>query len=176
MQRRLLNPFCVLLLFVLLACTTSPAGPSISAPVASPSPFANVVGDYRLTIEIDDKCAQIPPALKVRAFEVALEDEGLPYIPVRVIGERFGHLGGDLWRPGSDSRYRFEWNNFDFGGCDYPETIGATQLYLCGDGTVTLSESTLSGVIVGKAFLEGSPYDAQCTGASHRVALVRQAK
>jgi hypothetical protein len=168
-----LNVVCGLMLAALLACTTSPAIPSSSPP---PSPFANVAGDYRLTIEIDEKCAQIPQPLRVRTYDVVLEDKGWHFMPIRMADERFSQLGGDIWPPGSDSQYRVRWNNFDIGGCDYPEPTGSTQLYLCGDGAGTLSESTISGVIGGSAFLGGTGPEAYCTGASHRFALVRQVR
>jgi hypothetical protein len=137
------------------------------------------VGNYRLTIEIDEKCTEIPQTLRVRAYDVAVEDKGWHFIPVRIVGEGFGYLGGELWPPSPDGRYRFEWNNFDVGGCDYPEPIGSTQFYVCGDGFGTLSESTISGVIHGGAFFEGSGPRVYCRlpgGASHRFELVRQAR
>jgi hypothetical protein len=107
-------------------------------------------------------------------YDVVLEDQGWHYLPIRMADARFGYLGGEIWPPGFDPRYRFEWNNFDVGGCDYPEVTGSTELYVCGDGFGTLSGSTISGVMTGNAFLSTSrpPY---CTGvASHRFALVRK--
>ena len=96
-------------------------------------------------------------------------------MPVRIAGDRFGYLGGELWPPGPDSRFRFEWNSFEeIGGCDYPEPTDSTSLYLCGDGSGTLDAAALSGVIQGSAFLEGSR--PRCTNASHRFALVRQTR
>ena len=56
----------------------------------------------------------------------------------------------------ADSRYRFEWNNFDIGGCDYPEVLESTQVYVCGDGFGISSGSDISGVMNGNAFLETS--------------------
>jgi hypothetical protein len=132
------------------------------------------VGDYKLTIELDEKCSEIPKPLRVRTYDVTLEDKGWHYMTVRIVGEEFGYLGGELWPPGPDARYRFEWNNFDVGGCDYPEPTGGAPLYLCGDGSVTLSESVLSGMIAGSAWLDGTSSVARCFGASHRVVLVPQ--
>lgn len=40
----------------------SPTTPTAAPSPAPASPFAVVTGNYELTIEIDDKCAQIPPA------------------------------------------------------------------------------------------------------------------
>jgi hypothetical protein len=75
-----------------------------------------------------------------------------------------------LWPPTPDGRYRFEWNNFDIGGCDYPEATGSTPLYVCGEGTAMLNESTISGVMTGNAFLGGS---RGCANATHRFTFVR---
>jgi hypothetical protein len=131
-HRCLLTVACGVALF---GCTSAPSAPS-SVPSAPPSPFANIAGDYRLTIEIrDERCAaRLPPPLRVRAYDVVLDDKKWHFLPVLIVGEGFGHLGGELWPPDPDSRYRFEWNNFDVGGCDYPEHIGSTELYVCGEG------------------------------------------
>ena len=159
-----------LLLSASVGCAASPSAPSPSpSPIASP--FASIVGDYTLTIEIDESCGSIPLPLRTRAYNVVLEDKGWHFMPIRMADARFGYLGGEIWPPGPDSRYRFEWNNFDIGGCDYPEATGSTQLYVCGDGFGTLTGSTMSGVIHGSAFLDTSrpPY---CAGvASHRFSL-----
>jgi hypothetical protein len=158
-----------------LGCTSSPTAPS-PQPQAAPSPFATVTGSYRLTIEVDAKCTAIPSPLRVRTFDVALEDKGWHFVQVRIVDDGFGFLGGELSPPGADARYRFEWNNFDIGGCDYPEPTGGVPLYLCGAGSVILSGSMLSGEIVGSAWVDGSPAAARCFDASHRVVLVRLAR
>lgn len=176
MQRCLLAVICGPMLVAQLGCTTSPVSPSSLSPPPPASPFANVVGNYALTIEIDEKCAEIPRPLRVREYDVVVEGNSSHYLPVRVVGDRFGDLGGELWAPGPDARFRFEWNNFDVLRCDYPEPTGSSQLYLCGDGTGTLAESTISGIIRGSAFLEGSRPEAYCTGASHRFTLVRESR
>ena len=143
-----------MLLCASVGCAASPSAPSPTSPTASP--FTSIVGDYTLTIEIDESCGSIPPALRTRAYDVVLEDKGWHFMPIRMADERFGYLGGEIWPPGPDARYRFEWNNFDIGGCDYPEATGSTQLYVCGDGLGTLTGSAMSGVIHGSAFLDTS--------------------
>ena len=67
-------------------------GGSTTTPTAAPSPapaspFAVVTGNYELTIEIDDKCAQIPPTLRVRRYNATLEDRGW-HFPSRECGWR----------------------------------------------------------------------------------------
>jgi hypothetical protein len=101
--------------------------------------------------------------LAVRSYDVALEDKEWHFLPLRVVGEGLDELGGELWPRGPDGGYRFEWNNVDI-GCDYPEPTGIGPLYLCGDGTVTLSESGLSGVIVEP---RGSREPLPLVGLSH---------
>jgi hypothetical protein len=92
-------------------------------------------------------------------------------MPIRMADERFGYLGGEIWPPGPDFRYRFEWNTLDIGGCDYPDARGSAQLYVCGDGFGVLTGSAISGVIRGRISRDQPcPY---CTAgeASHRFAL-----
>jgi hypothetical protein len=127
-------------------------------------------------MEIDDKCTQIPAALRVRRYDAVLEDRGWHFLPVKVAGGGFPEptLMADLWPPSQDGRWRFEWNDFDVGGCDYPEPLNdSTELYVCGDGGLTLSDSTLSGTIPGSAFIKGSGPEIRCTG-SHRFTFVRR--
>jgi len=175
MQRYLSTVVYCLLSGGLVGCTASPSAPS-PPPLSAASPFASIVGDYTLTIEIDESCRSIPQLLRTRSYDVVLEDKGWHFMPIRTADERFGHLGGEIWPPGPDSRYRFEWNNFDIGGCDYPEPTGSTQLYVCGDGFGIPSASGISGVIDGNAFLETSR-PPSCGGvASHRFALVRKTR
>jgi hypothetical protein len=143
------------------------------------SPFASIAGDYTLTITMDEKCTQIPEPLRVRTYDVVLDGNSPGrfspgYINVDIADDTFGGLGGELWAPRSDSRYRFEWNNFDIGGCDYPDPTTSPALYLCGDGFGVIDDTTISGVIDGNSFLGGSPPRLSCVGASHRFALVRR--
>jgi hypothetical protein len=144
MQRYFSRVSYWLLLSALVGCTESPSAPSSSPPPPA-SPFTNILGDYTLTLDLDESCASIPQPLRTRTYDVVLEDKGWHFMPIRMADGRFGDLGGEIWPPGPDARYRFEWNNFDVGGCDYPEPTGIGPLYLCGVGTVTRSESTLSG-------------------------------
>jgi len=156
-------------------------GGSPTTPTAAPSPppaspFAVVTGNYDLTIEIDDKCTQIPPTLRVRRYVATLEDRGWHFLPVNVVGGGFVKptLMADLWPPSPDGRWRLEWNSFDIGGCDYPEPLTeSTELYVCADGAVTLSDSMLSGAMPGSAFVKGTGSEVRCTG-SHRFTFVRQ--
>jgi hypothetical protein len=170
-------------LFVAMSLSTSmwACGGSPTTPTAPPSPapaslFAVVTGDYELTIEIDDKCAQIPPTLRVRRYNVTLEDRGWHFLPVNVVGGGFATpvLMADLWPPSPDGQWRLAWNSFDVGGCDYPEPLPeSTELYVCADGAVTLSDSMLSGAMPGSAFVKGSGSEVRCTG-SHRFTFVRK--
>ena len=154
----------------------SPTRPTAAPSPAPASPFAVVTGNYELTIEIDDKCAQIPPALRVRRYNTTLEDRGWHFLPVNVVGGGFATpvLMADLWPPSPDGRWRLAWNSFDVGGCDYPEPLPeSTELYVCADGAVTLSDSMLSGAMPGSAFVKGSGSEVRCTG-SHRFTFVRK--
>jgi len=154
----------------------SPTTPTAAPSPAPASPFAVVTGNYELTIEIDDKCAQIPPTLRVRRYNATLEDRGWHFLPVNVVGGGFATpvLMADLWPPSADGRWRLAWNSFDVGGCDYPEPLPeSTELYVCADGAVTLSDSMLSGAMPGSAFVKGSGSEVRCTG-SHRFTFVRK--
>jgi hypothetical protein len=111
----------------------------------------------------------------VRSYDVVLDDKRWHFLPVQVVGEEFGYLGGELWPPAPDARYRFEWNHFDVGGCDYPEQIGSTELYVCGDGYATQSGSTLSGVIAGTVILVDGNRRLTC-GGSHRFTFLPEAR
>ena len=153
-----------------------PTTPTAAPSPAPASPFAVVTGNYELTIEIDDKCAQIPPTLRVRRYNATLEDRGWHFLPVNVVGGGFATpvLMADLWPPSPDGRWRLAWNSFDVGGCDYPEPLPeSTELYVCADGAVTLSDSMLSGAMPGSAFVKGSGSEVRCTG-SHRFTFVRK--
>jgi hypothetical protein len=159
------------------ACSGSTAAPS---PLQSqpPSPFAGIVGNYTLTIDLDQKCTNIPQSLRERIYDVALQDEG-QFLEVHITDEGFGYLGGDLWpQQNSESRFDFRWNDrFDgAGGCDYPDPTGSTPFYLCGNGTATITGSTLSGVIRGGASLAGGAPAASCTDAEHRFTFIRVTK
>ncbi len=155
-----------------LACSpSSPVAPS-SSPASRPSPFAAVAGRYVLTLEIDQSCRGIPPALRSRNYNVEVEDRGWHYAPVRVLSGGYSEpVMGELWESAPAGRYRFEWNSFDIGGCDYPETVGSNQLYICGDGIGTREGSTISGEMIGAAFLEGVSRQG-CDGPG-RFSLVR---
>ena len=85
-----------MLLSASLGCAASPSAPSPS-PSPTPSPFTSIVGDYTLTIEIDESCGSIPLPLRTRAYDVVLEDKGWHFMPIRMADERFGYLrGGDM--------------------------------------------------------------------------------
>jgi hypothetical protein len=72
----------------------------------------------------------------------------------------------ELWAV--EYRSRFEWNNFDAGGCDYPEAVpGGPPLYMCGDGNWAMSGTTISGVMRGATFLEGARPGTVCTAPLH---------
>jgi hypothetical protein len=162
------------LLVASIGCGDSPSSPSSEfAPSRPPSPFDDLVGQYTLTIEIDESCVVIPVGLRTRTYDVVLGPAGYHYLPITIAGERFGQLGGEIWPPTSQG-YPFEWNSFDVNGCDYPEPIDSTRLYVCGEGFGTLSDSTMSGVIRGSAFLEGSPRPYCAREALHRFTLARR--
>src|SRR4026208_2434923 len=90
--------------FATLGCTSSPGVPSPISPPQPVSPFANIAGDYTLTITMDEKCTQIPEPLRVRADDGVLDDNSPGrfspgYIDVAIADHTFGGLGGELWAP-----------------------------------------------------------------------------
>jgi hypothetical protein len=183
MRRRLLRASCALALTLaaLPGCKRSPSAPS---PVPSPriSPFAQIAGDYALTVEIDNDntCTTFPQALRVRRYDAAVLDKYSHYAPLRVVGGGFTkpfEIGEFFPDTSLDpSRFRFEWNMFDVGGCDEPEPLSeSTDLYLCASGIVTRSTSTMTGDIPGRASITGGVREIRCSG-SHRFTFVRQAK
>jgi len=182
MRRRLFRASCALglTLAALPGCTQLPSAPS---PVPPPpvSPFAQIAGDYDLTVEIDiDKtCPTFPQEVRVRRYDAAVLDKYFHFAPLRVMGGGFttpfeiGEFWPDALHP---SQFRFEWNMFDVGGCDYPEPLSeSTDLYLCASGIVTLDGSTITSDIPGRASITGGVREIRCS-ASHRFTFVRQAK
>ncbi len=170
MRRYLSRVAHVLLLIASVACSPSPPiGPS---PPVPDSPLKSLAGDYTLTIDIDASCENIPQPLRTRAFDVVLEDRGWHFMPilmarcVECAADGFGTLRGEMWPPDRDARYPFRWNS----DCDVPEIVGATELYVCGDGFGTLHDSTISGVMDGGAFLSTSRGRQSC--ATQRFTLV----
>jgi hypothetical protein len=78
--------------------------------------------------------------------------------------------------PPSDFQFRFEWDSFDVIGCEYPEPLpDSSELYFCGEGTVTLSDSIISGTLQGNAsiYKDGGHADRRICFGSHRVTFVR---
>ena len=191
MQRYFSRVVCGLTLAVLVSCNTPPSGPLVSLPSTptSPSPppsasrFSHLLGNYALTIQIDDTCSNVPGALRLRAYDAVLEDgpfspgrlpvQRQQYMTVRVVGGGFSEPAyvADVWDRG-DSRLQLEWNE-DIGGCSDPEPLtNSTQLYLCGSGPAILGDSTISGVMVGPVYIRGSGPEIRCTGA-HQFRLNR---
>jgi len=171
MQRCLLNLLGGLTVAALPGCNTSPAAPS-PLPPPPPSAFAKIVGDYALTIEVDETCSGFPQASRVRAYEATVVDKGWHFAILRISGRGFieSFEIGEVWTHG-DSQFRLEWNNFS--GDDFPEPLTEPgALLLNGRGTVTLSDSTLSGAIRGGAYIKGSVPAIGCIG-SHSVTFVR---
>jgi len=127
------------------------------------SPLAFALGSYALTIEIDSSWVNIPPALRLRQYDVVIDKDYGHYAPVRVVSGGFEVPEmAELWAV--DFGSRFEWNNFDSGGCDYPEAVaGSPPLYMCGDGNWAMSGTVISGVMRGTAFLDGARPDTACT-------------
>lgn len=191
MQRCFVSVMCGLTLPVLVGCSTRVSGPQPSSPPTptSPSPtppalsFGPLLGNYALTIQIDDTCSNIPQPMRLRAYNAVLDDGPfspgrLPpqrqrYMTVRVVGGGFSAPAymADLWDRG-DSRLQLEWNE-DIGGCGDPEPLtDSAQLYLCGSGPAILIDSTISGVMVGPVYIRGSGPEVRCTGA-HQFSLNR---
>jgi hypothetical protein len=169
--------FWVLLLAGLQGCDARPTAPSPSPPPPA-SPFAKLAGDYTLTLELD-ACAAFPQSLRVRTYDAVLEDKGWPFLPIRIAGGGFSESTwmADLWTL-DDARFRLVWNDFDAGGCDYPEPLtDSTALYVCGRGTVTRSESIITGTLLGGAHIvKGNDRAVSCSGSEIRVTFARQAR
>ena len=157
------------LLIMHLGCT-GPTAPSL-APSAEPaSPFANIVGNYEVTIDIGEQCPRVAQTVRRRTYDVALEDSG-HFVTIRLVGRSAGDFFGNLSRvsPPEPNVLYLNWN--DDIGCLNPEVTEQGPLYVCGTGRVTLGRSTLSGEIAGGAYFEGAPrcYDASLL----KVAFVR---
>ena len=171
MRRSLTKLAGASLLVIQLGCT-GPTAPSL-APSAEPaSPFANIVGNYEMTIEIGEQCSKVVQTVRRRTYDVALEDSG-HFVDIRLVGRDAGDLGGSLWRvsPPEPNVLYLNWN--DDIGCLYSEVTEQGPFYVCGSGRVMLGGSTLSGVIAGAAYFEGAP-TAGCFGSSLlTVAFVR---
>src|SRR2546430_850239 len=82
-----------------VACsnTTTPATPTTPAP----SPFAGLVGNYALTVEIDPACTVVTSSERVRRYDAVIEDgpraPSLAPITVRGGGFTDPTLLGELW-------------------------------------------------------------------------------
>ena len=76
MWRRFLSSVSFGVASTVLACTPSSPVAPLPSPASQPSPFAAVAGRYVLTIEIDQSCRGIPPALRLRNYNVEVEDRG----------------------------------------------------------------------------------------------------
>ena len=95
---RRLASLVALLAFETVACGDSfpppplgISGPSVTTtttPQPSP-PKPNLAGTYRLTIDVDDSCHDLPLAAKRRTYRATLEDTPYAYFTVRVVGEGF---------------------------------------------------------------------------------------
>jgi hypothetical protein len=162
------------------ACSGSaPTTPTQSPTAAAPSLVANLVGNYTLTVEIDDTCAVVPQSERVRRYD-AIVDASPWASPseqlIRVVGGGFTEptTMGRFFSSDGNSRFiRLDWNSFDFPGCDTLEPLpDSRRLALCGSGTPAMTDSTVSAVIAGNAAIMGSGY---CTG-SHRFTFVRRAQ
>jgi hypothetical protein len=166
----------VVLLQTSLACSRSPTAPS-PAP-SQPSPFATLAkGYYALEVEIDEGCTGFPIALRRRRYDAVIEDPGWHFLLVRVLGDgfRMSPVIGELWVRDESRGFRWptrlRWNEFE--GESYPETLtDARQLYVSGNGEMTIAESTISGAIVGIAAVRGSGPEIRCSG-SHRFTFIR---
>jgi hypothetical protein len=169
-MRRSLSKLAGASLLVMQLGCTGPTAPSL-APSAEPaSPFANIVGNHEMTIEIGERCSTVLQTVRRRTYDVALEDSG-HFVNIRLVGRDAGDLGGSLWRvsPPEPNVLYLNWN--DDIGCLYPEVTEQGPLYVCGTGRVTLGGSKLSGEVAGGAYFEGA---AGCYDASLlKVAFVR---
>ena len=59
------------------ACSGSaPTTPTPSPTTAVPSSVANLVGDYTLTVEIDETCAVVPQSERVRRYDAIVHVPG----------------------------------------------------------------------------------------------------
>ena len=162
------------------ACSDGSTAPTpMQSPATSaPSPVANFVGNYTLTVEIDEACAVVPASERVRRYDAIVDPSPWPSPSeqsIRVVGGGFKELTtmGRFFSSGVDSRFvRLDWNEFDT-GCDKLEALAdSTQLAVCGSGTPIVSDSTISAAIAGNAAIMGRGY---CTG-SHRFTFVRRAQ
>ena len=153
-------------LCALVACADSPAGPTPTAPPSA----ASFAGQYALTLQIDEGCAEFPESLRVWAYDASLEDTG--YLAVRIVGGAFREptVVGQLYAHGN-AGFRLILNvHYEFFD-RYPESR-ELLLYGGGDGTGTGTGSSISGELRGTAGLTGRSGNP-CYG-SHRFMFNRR--
>jgi hypothetical protein len=153
---------------VLVAGSEPPTAPS-PPPPRPPSPFANILGDYALTVELPSTCTQFPSALRVRRYDVTVQEPSY-FVSGWAVGGGFRepvvvaefHTQGF---PPEPSVFRFKWNLFDV-VCEYPEPLSeSTDLYLCASGLVAVDGPTNVGNVLGGAsVVRGDVTELACGG------------
>jgi hypothetical protein len=166
-----MKPVPVAFVIALTACAgRTPAQPN-PAP-EPPSRFAGVVGNYTLTIELDQACG-FSASERVRVYEAVIVDEpweAPAYRPIGVSGGGFTRMTTMGGLAAQASTFTLSWNNFDIPGCNNAERLSdSRQFVMCGEGQATVDGTTLSATLLGPAAITDGP---SCTG-SHRFAFVR---
>jgi hypothetical protein len=155
-----------------------------SSVIRPASALEALAGSYTLTLNVSEQCTAIPDAVRRRTYQATLDKTPYPvpfrvpypYLPIRIVGGGFIKPTGtgDLWS-GADGRVSINWNNLEIEGCDGPREPlpDGSSLMVCGEGSVVPGESTISGAIVGHAWIEeGGTRRGLCAG-SHPFTFTR---
>ena len=172
----------ILVTILASACSGSNSAPM--TPTQSPttgvlSAVAKLVGNYTLTIEIDESCVVVPQSERVRRYDATVDASPWEYPSeqlIRVVGGGFKEpmkMGRFFSSDGNFRYLRLDWNSFDFPGCDTLEPLtDSKQLAMCGSGSPAVSDSTISAVVTGNAAIMGVGYGS----GLHRFTFVRRAQ
>lgn len=158
----------------LLTACSGPTGPATTSP-PPPSPaagsIAHLAGNYDLTIDIPERCADAARIAPTLAYGATLTASQYRYLSM-TIGRA---ARGDLW-PGGTTSVRLSLNNFDINGCDgVPELLADGRLFnICATGALEVSGSTIAGTVEGVTWIgEGHSVSGTCGGA-HRFTFTRR--
>jgi hypothetical protein len=162
MNGQLLEKASVLFTVCVLAvgCGDRAMGPTVPTPQPPPPPqsaIAELAGLYTLTVTLGEQCSALPETVRRRTYQANLVATPYAYLAISLVGGGFTEpvVTGDLW-PAPNGQITIDWNNFDIGGCDgYPEPLSdGTALMVCGGGSGTANESTITFDVAGQVFVD----------------------
>jgi hypothetical protein len=156
-----------LVVLLVVGCAGGPDGPT-SVKTTPDSRAALLVGDYALTIALDEGCTQFPE--KTWNYRATLRDAG-GYLDVSVAGPGFTERTdvGQMYTF-DDFTARFVWN-FNDPELTYPDPrLTGPRLLLYGSSDTSIRNGSMSGTIVGTVSTT-LDFSRQCYGM-HRFSLI----